>query len=128
MVSFIPQIKSRQRIHSNECYSLKINEQVAFLKGIKSVDYHPFPYLFKRINTHAKSDPNDYSLDGYLVLQIMDLFTTIEANYICHHRLDYALINKPWNLSGLIKQRFLFLLMHNVMEVRVPLRAALTLQ
>lgn len=43
----------------------------------------------------------------YLVLQIMDLFITIEANYICQHRLDYAMINKPWNLSGLIKQRAL---------------------
>ena len=36
----------------------------------------------------------------------MDLFITIEAIYICQHRLDYAMINKPWNLSGLIKQRF----------------------
>ena len=27
-----PKSKSRQRIHNNECYSLKINEQVAFLK------------------------------------------------------------------------------------------------
>lgn len=34
-------------------------------------------------------------LSSYLVLQIMDLFITIEANYICQHRLDYAMINKP---------------------------------
>lgn len=36
----------------------------------------------------------------------MDLFITIEANYICQHRLDYAVINKPGNLSGLIRQGF----------------------
>lgn len=45
--------KSCQGIHNNECFSLKINEQVADSEGIKSVDYHYFPFLFKRINIHA---------------------------------------------------------------------------
>lgn len=45
--------KSCQGIHNNECFSLKINEQVADSEGINSVDYHYFPFLFKRINIHA---------------------------------------------------------------------------
>lgn len=45
--------KSCQGIHNNECFSLKINEQVAYSEGIKSVEYHYFPFLFQRINIHA---------------------------------------------------------------------------
>lgn len=45
----------------------------------------------------------------------MDLFVTIEANYVCQPRLDYAMINKPRNLSGLIKQKASFLLMQDAM-------------
>lgn len=45
--------KSCQRIHNNECFSLKINEQLAYSEGIKSVEYHHFPFLFKGINIHA---------------------------------------------------------------------------
>lgn len=45
--------KSCQRIHNNECFPLKINEQVASSEGIKSVEYHHFLFLFKRINIHA---------------------------------------------------------------------------
>lgn len=62
---------------------------------------------------------------SYLVLQIMDLFITIDTNYICQHRLDYAMINKPWNLNGLIKQKVSFSLMQNVMTVGVSLKTTL---
>lgn len=53
VIIYPPKSKSCQRIHNNECFSLKINEQVAYSKGIKSVEYHHFPFLFKRINIHA---------------------------------------------------------------------------
>lgn len=45
VIIYPPKSKSCQRIHNNECFSLKINEQVAYSKGIKSVELSSFSFL-----------------------------------------------------------------------------------
>jgi hypothetical protein len=45
--------KSCQKIRNNECFSLKIDEQVTYSEGMMSMEYRNFPFLFQRINIHA---------------------------------------------------------------------------